>query len=306
MVDSFLQYLQYQKRYSPHTLVSYRNDLSQLGAYLNRASAPTPITHASFYEIRSWLASLSDDGLNPSSLTRKMACLRSFYKYLLQNEVITQNPMQKIKGPRLAKRTPVYVPENKITDLLDGMLEKENPLLKFSEDFGGTRDKILIELLYGTGIRLSEVIGLAEADVDIYNQTIKVLGKRNKERLIPINTTLIPLIEEYRAIKKATFPVSPDDSFLLTDNGETCYPMFVYRRVKHYLGELDLDKKSPHVLRHTFATHLLNNGADLNAIKDLLGHTSLTATQVYTHNSLEKMKQVFKQAHPKAGKDEIV
>lgn len=301
MVYSFLEYLQYQKRYSNHTLVSYRNDLTQFEHFLNRTSNPTPIAQASFYEIRHWLAHLSDEGLNPSSLTRKMACLRSFYKYLLQNEVITQNPMQKIKGPRLPKRNPVFVPENKIANLLDGNLEIENPSLKFSEDFGGVRDRLLLELLYGTGIRLSEVIGLAEEDVDVYNQTIKVLGKRNKERLVPIHETLVHLVEQYRAIKKATFPVSPEDSFVLTDNGEKCYPMFIYRRVKFYLSQLDLAKQSPHVLRHTFATHLLNKGADINAIKDLLGHTSLAATQVYTHNSLEKMKQAFKQAHPKAG-----
>jgi integrase/recombinase XerC len=302
MVDSFLTYLQYQKRYSEHTLISYRNDLSQLEAYLNRNTHPTPIAQATFFELRGWLASLSDAGLSPSSLTRKMACLRSFYKFLLQNEVITQNPMQKIKGPRLPKRTPVFVPENKIVNLLDGLLENENPSLKFSEDFSGIRDKLLLEMLYGTGIRLSEMIGLHEADVDVYNQTIKVVGKRNKERLVPIHKTLLPLIAQYRTIKKASFEGTASDSFLLTDNGEECYPMFIYRRVKHYLSALHLDKESPHVLRHTFATHLLNKGADLNAIKDLLGHESLAATQVYTHNSLEKMKEAFKMAHPKAEK----
>ncbi len=292
MVDSFLEYLQFEKRYSDHTLLSYSNDLKQFEEHLSRTSGNSLI-QANFNDVRSWMVALLGNGITANSVGRKMACLRSYYKHLLKEEVIRESPMQKIKSPKVKKRLPVFVQEDSIIGLLDHF--------QFTEDFSGQRDKLVMELLYGTGIRLSELIELKESDVSFHSHTIKVLGKRNKERYIPINNSLYDLLKKYQAIKKETFPHNADDYLIVTDRSDQAYPMFIYRTVRKYLdATTTLEKKSPHVLRHTFATHLLNKGADLNAIKDLLGHANLAATQVYTHNSLEKIKEIFKQAHPKA------
>lgn len=292
MVDSFLEYIQFEKRYSDHTLISYRNDLSQFEEHLLKTSSNT-ITHAHYNDIRSWMVHLVNSGISASSISRKMACLRSYYKYLLREEVIKESPMVKVKSPKIKKQLPVFVQEDNILDLLDKF--------QFTADFSGQRDKLILELLYGTGIRLSELIELKESDCNLHARTIKVLGKRNKQRIIPINNSLYNLIKNYQTLKKELYPYNTDDYLLVTDRSDKTYPMFIYRTVKKYLEEITtIEKKSPHVLRHTFATHLLNKGADINAIKDLLGHANLAATQVYTHNSLEKMKEIFKQAHPKA------
>ena len=293
MVKSFLKYLEFEKRYSRHTVISYRTDLDQLSSYLDSNYNNTAIESADFRMLRAWLISLIEAGIQPRSVNRKIATLRSYYKFLRKQGLISTDPMLKVKVLKSKKTLPQFVNESEIVSLLDGH--------DFGDDFPGIRDKLLLELLYGTGIRLSELIGLKNSDVNLRESTIKVLGKRNKERIIPLNRELVNLINRYREIKK-TGQTENDGPYLIVNNdGGKCYPMMVYRTVKKYLDIFSaVEKKSPHVLRHTFATHLLNKGADLNAVKDLLGHSSLAATQVYTHNSLEKLKKVFDQAHPKA------
>jgi integrase/recombinase XerC len=293
MVESFLQYIQYEKRCSPHTLTSYQTDLLQFIQFLDTVyECKTPET-ATFPMIRSWIVSLVEDKRNPTSVNRKIATLRTFYKFLLRRNTITSDPMLKVKALKINKSLPQFVDEQSLNNLLD--------TFEFSDDFAGTRDRLVMELLYGSGIRLAEMISLQESDVSGYEQTIKVTGKRNKQRIIPISKRLIDLINTYNQSKKNTFFNNHSSFLIVTDQGETIYPMMVYRIVRKYLDlATTVEKRSPHVLRHTFATHLLNKGADLNAIKDLLGHSSLAATQVYTHNSLEKLKTIFEQAHPKA------
>jgi len=234
-----------------------------------------------------------DQEMMPKSINRKIACLRSFYHFLQKKECITKDPTLKIRALKVKKSLPVFVEEDNMIKLLDQ--------IEFDDSFDSTRDKLVLELLYGTGIRLSELIGLKTSDVNLFQKTIKVLGKGNKERIIPIHDTFITLSKEYSNKKKSESFKNNNAFFVVTNNGEQTYPMFIYRLVKKYLDQITtVDKRSPHVLRHTFATHLLNKGADLNAIKDLLGHTSLAATQVYTHNSIDKLKAIFDQAHPKS------
>lgn len=291
MVETFLKYLSFEKRYSQHTVDAYRKDLQQFSDFLNSEFEIEDFTEVKHPHIRGWIVSLMDQDLSPKSVNRKLATLKSFYKFLLGREYLDSNPTSQIKPLKTEKDLPAFVKEDEITNLLDRM--------EFSSDFSGQRDKLLLELLYSTGIRLAELKGLKETDVNFYEKTIRVLGKRNKERIIPVGNSLIKLIGDYQKIK--TEMGMTGDKLLLTDSGEVLYPMFIYRKVKTYLNAVTtLSKKSPHVLRHTFATHLLNKGADLNAVKDLLGHTSLAATQVYTHNSIEKLKAAFDQAHPKA------
>jgi integrase/recombinase XerC len=294
MVANFFSYLEYEKRYSPHTLLSYRTDLQQLSEYL-LANYHSEYIHAANYQmLRSWLFSLAGDEMKPRSIARKVACLKSFYKFLHRKGHIALNPATRLKSPKLEKRLPVFVDEKSMNKILD------QPTLDFPEGFEGVRDKLVMEMLYGTGIRLSELIHIREQDYNRYDKTLRVLGKGNKERIVPINNSLHPLILEYMQVKKAHFEKTEDVLFV-TDVGKKMYPMFVQRMVKKYIaGDSPVEKKSPHVLRHTFATHLLDRGADLNAIKEMLGHSSLSATQIYTHNSLEKLKEVFKKAHPKA------
>ena len=291
MVETFLKYLSFEKRYSQHTVGAYRKDLLQFSDFLVADFEISNLEEVRHPQIRSWVVSLMDKGLSPKSVNRKVATLKSFYKFLLGREFIELNPTTQIKPLKVEKDLPTFVKETEITDLLDRV--------EFSSDFSGQRDRLMLELLYSTGIRLAELQGLKETDVNFYENTIRVLGKRNKERIIPVGNSLIQLIETYRNLKSETGMTG--ENLLLTDSGEPLYPMFIYRKVKKYLTAVTtLSKKSPHVMRHTFATHLLNKGADLNAVKDLLGHTSLAATQVYTHNSIEKLKAAFDQAHPKA------
>jgi integrase/recombinase XerC len=293
MQESFLKYLQYEKRYSKHTLTSYKLDLGQLQGFLSDNHPDTNIQNANHSLLRGWVVSLVENGIQPKSINRKIASLRSFYKFLMRQQIITKDPTTKIKVLKTSKKLPQFVNEREMNLLLDNC--------EFSADFIGDRDRLIMELLYGTGIRLSELISLKTQDVHFLNRTIKVLGKRNKERVIPFSISLERVIKQYLQQKKNTFSLDELPNLIVTDKGELCYPMFIYRVVKKYLNLFTtIDKRSPHVLRHTFATHLLNKGADLNAVKDLLGHTSLAATQVYTHNSLEKLKSVFDQAHPKA------
>lgn len=293
MTDSFIRYLQYEKRYSGHTLLSYRNDLSQFFDFLKESGRETDVKGIDHAAVRGWIVTLVDGGLNPRSVNRKIYTLRSFFKFLRQNALVDVDPTLKIHALKTKKTLPRFVKEGEMEELfLHG---------DFSDDFKGWRERMIIELLYGTGIRRSELINLKDSDINCYNQTIKVYGKRNKERIIPFTRTLRSVIDIYRSRKKEKFSGNADGFFIVTDKEEKTNPIMIYRIVRKFLDQFtSLDKKSPHILRHTFATHLLNNGADLNAVKELLGHSSLAATQVYTHNSLQKLKKIYDQAHPKA------
>lgn len=296
MLASFIKYLQYERRYSSHTVDSYQNDLTQFSAFLTQIKPESEIEliDVTHNEIRSWIISLMQDGLDPRSVNRKMAALRTYFKFLIKRDVITEDPTVRLFALKTSKKLPSIVKENEIAGLLS----------QFDSDdtFIGMRDKLILELLYGTGIRLSELIHLKKSDINLKEGLIKVLGKRNKERIIPLPAELILVIDDYTTSReKALGEYTGDDFLVVTDKGRKTYPMYIYRIVNRFLGLFTTtDKKSPHVLRHTYATHLLNKGADLNAIKELLGHSSLASTQVYTHNTIEKLKAVFDQAHPKA------
>jgi integrase/recombinase XerC len=292
-LERFITYLQFEKRMSPHTVSAYQSDLEQFFAHIHHPdepiTQPDQITH---HHIRNWMVSMMDNGLVARSVNRKVAVLRKYFKFLLQSEIITVNPTAKIQTPKTPKKLPVVVEADKLDYLLDH---------GFATDFAGTRDKLVVELLFGTGIRLAELVGLKESDVNTYEGTIKVLGKRNKERIIPINKELKRVLAEYLELKKSKDFNNNSATLLVTDKGANAYPKLIYLIVHKHLSTISTQsKKSPHVLRHTFATSLLNKGADLNAIKELLGHANLSATQIYTHNSVERLKSIYKQAHPKA------
>jgi integrase/recombinase XerC len=293
MLESFLKYIQYEKRYSPHTRLSYRTDLIQFNDYLAKHFPAISLESAGYPAIRGWLVDLIESDTQPRTINRKIATLRSFYKFLLKQGILQRDPSQKIKILKTKKTLPYFINEPDVIRMLDEQV--------YGDGMEGVRDKLILELLYGTGIRLSELIGLKTRDVNLMEGTIKVLGKRNKERIIPVNQELSELLSSYLQRKNIEMPDNAGEHLIVNTDGGRCYPMMVYRIVKKYLRIFStVEKKSPHILRHTFATHLLDKGADLNAVKDLLGHSSLAATQVYTHNSLEKLKKVFNQAHPKA------
>lgn len=295
-MDLFFNYLRSERRYSSHTLLSYQTDLRQFAAYLKTTYELTDLAQADHTLIRSWVVQLMQQDLDPRTVNRKIACLRSYFKFLLTTGVIGRNPMLRIKAPKMAKKLPEFVPEESLNGLLNSF--------EFPDTFIGARDQLVLELLYGTGIRLSELIGIAPDDVNLHGNTVRVTGKGNKQRLVPLNKSLVAVLERYIAFRKREI-ANPDNThtaLLVTDKGEPMYEKLVYRTVKHYLSQITTAsaQQHPHVLRHSFATHLLNKGADLNAIKDLLGHANLAATQVYTHLSIDKLKSVFEQAHPKA------
>lgn len=289
MVNKFLEYLELEKRYSPHTLKSYRTDLDQLQVYLNEAYDEVNIESLSHDMLRSWMVSLMEAKISPRSVGRKISAVKSFFKWARKMEFLTSDPTLKISLPKISKRLPVFVDEEQMAELhTEG---------QFPNSFEGMRDRIIVELFYQTGIRSNELLMLKTNDVDFQRGTIKVLGKRNKERIIPVGEDVIKLMEPYYKIRAEEFDSTP--FFFITLKGDSLYPKLVYKIVNTYLGRVSsLSKKSPHVLRHTFATHMLNRGADLNAIKELLGHASLAATQVYTHNSIEKLKDIHRKAHP--------
>lgn len=290
MIETFLDHLRYEKRVSAHTLTAYSNDLDQLAKYLLfQYECAAPET-ANAPMLRSWVVSLVEEGLNPASVNRKMATLRSYYKFLRRRQLIAQDPARNLLSLKTKRKLPAFVEEKAM-----GMLFDE---VAFTDDFSGLRDRVILELLYGTGMRLSELLELDVNDVDAEQRLVRVLGKRAKERLIPVTTYLAQLLTQYLAVRA---PEENTASLILTDANKPAYPVFIQRTVKRYLSAVTtLAQKSPHVLRHTYATHLLNRGADLNAIKELLGHANLAATQIYTHNSIEKLKKTHQQAHPKA------
>lgn len=292
MIASFIRYLSSEKRLSPHTARAYEIDLKQYAFFLDTYSPGSQLEQATHQALRTWVVTLAQRGFNNRSINRKIAALRAFYKFLCTKGYITQNPTLQLSTLRIKKAVPVFLKEKELLRLLD--------LHLFEDTFEGWRDKLVLELLYGTGIRLAELLALHDEAVDLYDNTIRVWGKRNKERIIPFPKSIRQVVEQYRHYRAAI--ISTHSNFLLvTAAGTPCYPMLVYRLVSKYLrAYTHADRYSPHVLRHTFATHLLNKGADLNAIKNLLGHESLATTQLYTHHSLKRLQEVFKQAHPRA------
>jgi len=293
MIQPFLDYLKFQKRYSLHTIRAYHDDLVQFFDYLQLQFGEVLFRDISHNFIRSWLADMKGKNISSKTINRKISSLKSFFKYQVKTGVLDQTPMSKVITPRIGKRLPDFIKIEDADKLLD--------LLNNTEDWRGLNTKMLITLFYTTGMRLSELVNLKERQIDFGKQQIKVLGKGNKERIIPVSSEIIIEIKEYIQKKKKEFEI-PVDVLLVTEKGKKMYQKYPYLLVKTFLGnELKtLDKKSPHVLRHSFATHLANNGADLNAIKELLGHSSLAATQIYTHNTIERLKDVYKKAHPKA------
>lgn len=290
MIEPFLDHLRYEKRASGHTITAYANDLDQFGKYLLFQYELTRPEEATPPMLRSWVVSLVEEGMNPTSVNRKMATIRSYYKFLRKKNLILTDPTAHLTSLKTRKKLPAFV-EEKAMELLFDQVE-------FPDGFEGLRDRILLELLYGTGMRLSELVALEVDQVDTGSRVVRVFGKRSKERLIPVTASLAQLLTDYLSQRA---PEEDTPVLLLTDTGKPVYPVFVQRLVKKYLSAVTtLQQKSPHVLRHTYATHLLNRGADLNAIKELLGHANLAATQIYTHNSIEKLKKTHQQAHPKA------
>lgn len=292
-IDRFIQYLKFEKRYSSHTTTAYQKDLNQFYSYLESVYEITNVADVDYNIIRSWIVEFIENGYSPKSVNRKITTLKSFYKYLLKESLVEKNPLLKVSYLKVSKKLPVFVDLEKMEMLFDEDFD--------STDFRSLRNRLLIEILYATGIRVSEIVNLKTHNFDFSNNTLKVLGKRNKERILPFTNNLKILIKKYIELKDATIKGSEAiDYFFITEKGKKIYQKLVYKVVNYYLSNVTtLSKKSPHILRHTFATHLLNNGAELNAIKELLGHANLSATQIYTHNTIEKLKYVHKQAHPK-------
>lgn len=290
MFDKFTSYLQFEKRYSEHTVLAYGQDLN---AFVEFAEVKkiSEFADLSSAFIRSWIVYLIEGGMKNKSVNRKLASLRTFYKWMRKEGLIDHSPMTKVQGPKNEKHLPVFAKES---ELLPSKIEE-----LFSDDYSGKRDALMLELFYQTGIRLSELIGLTLKDIQ--GNQIKVLGKRNKERIIPISDDLVQQIQEYLELRREIS--SKCENLLLLDSGNKLYPTFAYRKINYYLGKVtSLDKKSPHILRHTFATHMLNRGTGLETLKDLLGHANLSATQVYTHNSFAQLNSIYSQAHPRGHK----
>jgi integrase/recombinase XerC len=294
MVEKYLQYLQYEKRFSEHTLSAYKNDLFQFSEYIKDTHSLTSVIEVGHLHIRSWIVQLMDDKIAPRSINRKLSCLTSFFKFLRKRGFMQTNPMLKVVAPKVGKRLPHFVSEQSMQLL--------NEEVSFKPNYSGSRDKCIMELFYGTGIRQSELIHLKLSDIDHSAQTIKVLGKGNKQRIVPLHPDLYELINKYIHDRNSNFYDSDNKGYLfLTDKGQCLYPKLVYNIVKRNLSSVTtIEQRSPHVLRHTFATHLSNKGADIKAVKELLGHASLSATQIYTHNSIERLRAVYEQAFPRA------
>ncbi len=292
MLDTdFIQYLKLERRYSPHTILAYQKDLFQFFNFIEEGHGILQIEKIDHLHIRSWIVELMDKGISARSVNRKLSSLKSYLKFLIKKGTIVKNPSLKVLPPKISKKLPVYVEQTDLVDLFEN--------IGFEGGFKGLRSQLIFEILYSTGIRLTELIHLSQDHIDLNNNTLKVLGKGNKERIIPYDDNLKMSITAYMDKKLTLFPNIDHPYLLVTDKGNKLYPKFVYRVVNKFLGYVTtITKKSPHVIRHTFATHLLNNGADLNAIKQLLGHSSLAATQVYTHNTIKQLKKIHKQAHP--------
>jgi integrase/recombinase XerC len=291
--ESFLQYLKIEKRYSPLTVRSYLNDLDQFDNHIRLRDLSGKPEDIVSHDVRSWIVSLIENGYSPVSIHRKISSLRVFYKYLRKEGLVRNDPLEKVVLPKMKKRLPVFVEEGALDRLLDDH--------DFGDDYDGVRNRTIIEMLYLTGMRRAELTGLRDIDVDISGATVKVTGKRNKQRIIPLLKPFTIRLEDYVRVRNNEFPDLKAEWFFVGNKGNKLYDKYVYNTVRKYLSMVTtIEKKSPHILRHTFATHMLNNGADLNSIKEFLGHASLSATQIYTHNSFEKLRRIYKQAHPRA------
>jgi integrase/recombinase XerC len=290
--ESFISYLKYEKRYSHLTAIAYKKDLDQFEEFFVKTVGDFNVEGINDRIARLWVIELMDNGLASRTVNKKISALKSFYKYLLKIEVIHENNLVNITVPKVRKKLPYFVEEKNLNHLLDDGF--------FGEDFESLRDKLILSMLYGSGVRLSELMNLRDSDINQAEALIKVLGKRNKERIIPYPRSTNDLIDRYRMHRNQLFGNLPG-ALLVTNSGDPVYEKLIYRVVNKYLALVTtIEKKSPHVLRHSFATHLLNRGADLNAVKEMLGHTNLSATQIYTHTSLEKIKKVYRQAHPRS------
>lgn len=289
--ESFISYLRYEKRYSPHTVVAYKNDLDQFVSFYTKVVGEFDVNRVDAKLVRNWIVSLMEERLTPRSVNRKVTTIKAFYKFLMKGSVVDNNPALNLALPKIRKRLPNFVEANNLHHLLDDGF--------FDSSFCGIRDKLIIALLYGTGIRLSELLYLKDSDFDTKGYLIRVLGKRQKERIVPYPREINNLLLQYIETRNREIG-NLSEKLLVTEKGSPVYEKLIYRIVTNNLAKVtSLEKKSPHVLRHTYATHLLNNGADLNAVKELLGHSSLAATQIYTHTTFEKLHDIYKQAHPR-------
>ena len=289
--ESFVNYLKFEKRCSSHTVVAYKNDLDQFVQFCIEVVGEFNVKKTDSKLVRSWIVHLMENKLSARSVNRKITTVKSFFKYLMKELIVEKNPATYLSLPKIRKKLPNFVEENNLHHLLDDGF--------FDFDFKGTRDKLIITLLYGTGIRLAELLLLKDSDIDTKMCLVKVLGKRKKERIIPYPTSINSLLEAYFNIRNTEIGFKTE-RLLITENGKPVYEKLIYRVVNSNLAKVTLlEKKSPHVLRHTYATHLLNKGADLNAVKELLGHVNLAATQIYTHTSFERLHDIYKQAHPR-------
>ena len=293
-IQEFIVYITTEKRFSPHTCKAYQNDLVQFSAFVTAESSLKSIEEINHKHIRTWIFELLEKGDTPRSVNRKISTLQTFYKFLLRNNYIEINPIDKIIRPKQSKRLPSFVDESEMTMMFTD--------IEFPDTFEGIRDKTIIETFYAFGVRLSELINITYQDIDFYNRNIKILGKRNKERIMPFGPHLEECLKNYLYIVENNFgKIQQNAAIFVTKKGSKVYPRLVYKIVHNYIEMVStIEQKSPHVIRHTFATHLLNQGADLNAIKELLGHASLAATQVYTHTSISKLKEIYNNAHPRA------
>lgn len=292
-IEPFSQYLLLEKRYSIRTINSYRNDLNQFYAFMEAEGGIPELYEISSANIRAWVVEMMEKGISPTSIHRKISALRSYFRFLMGKGICEKNPVETVSLPKKKKRVPVFVDEQLLNKSLDRFPQHN--------DFGSLRDFTIIEMLYFTGMRRAELINLTDGAVDLDSQSVKVTGKRNKQRIIPLVPEFISRLKDYLKLRDETFGKIEGDWFFVTDKGNKLYDKFVYSCVKKFLSSVTtIEKKSPHVLRHTFATHMLNSGASLNSVKEFLGHASLSATQIYTHNTFEKLKKVYDKAHPRA------
>ncbi|NJL75515.1 MAG: tyrosine-type recombinase/integrase [Saprospiraceae bacterium] len=291
--SSFIDFLKYEKRCSAHTLTAYKIDLEQFMDFVKMMYELEDLSLVEGYQIRDWVIELLSKDITARSIQRKLATLKSFYKYLRERGIVTTNPLQKVIPPKIGKRLPSFIQEQQLNTLFDQV--------DFTQDYKGRRNRLILELLYTTGMRRAELIDLQVKQIDFANQLLIVTGKRNKQRIMPLLPSIFTNIQSFLVLRANQFPSLDHDNLLLSDKGKPLNPKVLYNMVHQYLSLITtIEKRSPHTMRHSFATHLLDHGAELNAIKELLGHSSLAATQIYTHNSIEKLKEVYAQAHPKA------
>jgi integrase/recombinase XerC len=293
--QSFIDYLKFEKRYSPHTVTAYRDDLDQFFSYLELNFGETTLESITTTFIRSWLAALKEQKITSKSINRKISSLKSFFKYQLHTGLLIKSPMAGIISPKTGKRLPVYVEEKEMLVLTES--------IDFPDTWQGRTERLLIRMFYNTGVRLTELVTLKNGQLDLAASAMRVTGKGNKERIIPLSAAVLEEISLYQK-EKTRFSAGksgePSETVFVNERGKPLYVKYAYLAVRKWLSRVTtIDKKSPHVLRHSFATHLMNHGADLNAVKELLGHSSLAATQLYTHNSIEKLREVHKKTHPR-------